>query len=61
MGRGAGRGREFAAEEDRIHMLGNKDADYDEVGNMGDDVDREWEEGLDPEKDRELLNTPSET
>merc|ERR1740124_1863995 len=53
-------GIEFAAEEDRIHLPGNKDVDYNEVGNMGDAVDREWEEGLDPETDAELLSTPKD-
>jgi len=49
---------EFAAEDD-IHT-GFDPVDYDELGNRGDDVDVEWEEGLDAEKDAETLAIPRE-
>ena len=32
--------------------------DYDKIGNFGDEIDLSWEEGLDPQKDMELLRTP---
>lgn len=35
-----------------------KDADYEEMANRGDEIDQEWEEGLDPVLDKELFEMP---
>lgn len=53
-------GIEFAAEEEKLYSAGGKDVDYDELGNRGDDADLEWEEGLDPETEGDILSTPRE-
>jgi len=52
-------GVEFAADDEKIYT-GRDPVNYDEVGNRGDEVDLEWEEGLDPEKDADLLATPTD-
>jgi len=47
---------EFAAEETLDD--GSDPIDYDAIGNAGDEDDREWEEGLDPDADADILATP---
>ncbi len=52
----AASGVEFAADDE---LMPTKDpVDYDKLGNFGDDDDIEWEEGLDPQKDADLFDTP---
>jgi hypothetical protein len=52
----AASGVEFAADDE---LMPTKDpVDYDKLGNYGDEDDIAWEEGLDPQKDADLLNTP---
>jgi hypothetical protein len=52
----AASGVDFAADDEL--MPSNDPVDYDKVTNFGDDEDRAWEEGLDPQTDSDLLNTP---
>jgi hypothetical protein len=52
----AASGVEFAADDEL--MPADEPIDYDLVTNFGDDEDRAWEEGLDPQTDSDLLNTP---
>ena len=52
----AASGVEFAADDE---LMPTKDpVDYNKLGNFGDEDDIAWEEGLDPQKDSDLLNTP---
>lgn len=54
----ASSGVEYFAEDD-IGGLGES-INYDEVGNISDDEDIEWEKGLDPANDDDLYNIPRE-
>jgi hypothetical protein len=49
-------GVDFAADDEL--MPTDDPVDYDKLGNFGDEVDQAWEEGLDPQTDADLLNTP---
>jgi len=52
----AASGVDFAADDEL--MPADEPVDYDLVTNFGDDEDRAWEEGLDPQTDSDLLKTP---
>lgn len=52
----AASGVDFAADDEL--MPTDDPVDYDKLGNFGDESDQAWEEGLDPQTDADLLNTP---
>jgi hypothetical protein len=52
----AASGVEFAADDEL--MPANEPVDYDKLINLGDEQDRSWEEGLDPQADSDLIGTP---
>ena len=52
----AASGVEFAAEDELTPT--DSPVDYDRLGNFGDEDDLAWEEGIDPQTDADLLNTP---
>ena len=52
----AASGVDFAADDELVPT--NDPVDYDKLGNFGDEEDQAWEEGLDPQGDADLFDTP---
>ena len=52
----AASGVDFAADDELVPT--NDPVDYDKLGNFGDEEDQAWEEGLDPQGDSDLFDTP---